>query len=47
MVNAQTGNTMTDMTSPTFAKNESSLKIGEFILESRTQGKGMKICENI
>jgi hypothetical protein len=47
MVNAQTGNTMADMTSPTFDKNESSLKIGEFILESRTHGEGMKIYENI
>jgi hypothetical protein len=45
MANAQTENTMANMTSPTLAKNEPSLNIGELILESKTQGEGMKISD--
>ena len=42
MVNAQTETNMTNMTSPTVAKKELSLSIGELILESKTQSEGMK-----
>lgn len=43
VVNAQTETNMTNMTSPTLAKNELSLRIGELIVESKTQSEGMKI----
>ncbi len=45
MVNAQTETNMTNMTSPTVAKKELSLSIGELILESKTQSEGMKISD--
>ena len=45
MVNAQTETSMTNMTSPTLAKKELSLSIGELILESKTQSEGMKISD--
>jgi len=45
MVNAQTETNMTNMTSPTLAKKELSVNIGELILESKTQSEGMKISD--
>jgi hypothetical protein len=46
MVNAQTENNMTNMTSPTTLVNkELSLNIGEIILESKTQSEGMRISD--
>ena len=46
MINAQTETNMANMTSPTtLAKNESSLSIGDLILESKTQSEGMKISD--
>ena len=45
MVNAQTETNMSNMTSPTIAKKELSLNIGDLILESKTQSEGMKISD--
>ena len=45
MVNAQTETNITNMTSPTLVNKELSVSIGELILESKTQSKGMKISD--